>query len=201
MKSDVIHVKSSGEGIAQALSQAESVAAYKSLSPKNALHLRLLTEEMMGLLRAITGNLAANFWIEDHDNEYRLYLVTTARMNLELRQQLLSAATSGRNAAAKGVIGKLRDLFERAVEPVDDIMPDYCNLGLVGTGIEDADIAVASAFSMWSLNQYRQALESKPEQKEQWDELEKSVIAKIADEIRIGINGSQVEMIVFKRFQ
>ena len=34
---------------------------------------------------------------------------------------------------------------------------------------------------------------------EKWDELEKSVIANIADEIEIGIAGKTVEMIVYKK--
>ena len=46
-----------------ALNQAEKVAAYKSLSPKNTLHLRLLTEEMMGMMRSITGETQGKFWI------------------------------------------------------------------------------------------------------------------------------------------
>ena len=35
---------------------------------------------------------------------------------------------------------------------------------------------------------------------EAWDELEKSVIAHVADEVRISIHGYDVEMIVFKKF-
>ena len=41
--------------------QAEKVAAYKGLSPKGALHLRLLTEEMMGMMRSITGEKEGKF--------------------------------------------------------------------------------------------------------------------------------------------
>ena len=47
MKSDVIAVSSRGNQIETALNQVDKVAAYKGLTGKNALHLRLLTEEMM----------------------------------------------------------------------------------------------------------------------------------------------------------
>ena len=65
MKTDVIVVSSNGERMEEALAQVEKVAAFKGLSGKNALHLRLLTEEMMGMMRSITGETEGQFWIED----------------------------------------------------------------------------------------------------------------------------------------
>ena len=35
---------------------------------------------------------------------------------------------------------------------------------------------------------------------EAWDQLEKSIIANIADEVRISMDGPSVEIIVFKKF-
>ena len=74
MKTDVITVSSRGKQMEKALEQADKVAAYKGLSAKDALHLRLLTEEMMGLMRSITGEKEGTFWIEDQDGEYQLHL-------------------------------------------------------------------------------------------------------------------------------
>ena len=74
MKTDVIVVSSSGKQMQAALDQAEKVASYKGLSAKNALHLRLLTEEMMGMMRALTGETEGRFWIEDQDGVYQLHL-------------------------------------------------------------------------------------------------------------------------------
>ena len=51
---------------------------------------------------------------------------------------------------------------------------------------------------MWSLSKYKSALDAKDAEK--WDELEKSVVAKIADEVKIAIRGSKVEMLVYKDF-
>ena len=57
----------------------------------------------------------------------------------------------------------------------------------------------------WSMNTYQKQLEQMVSEKregaaEAWDELEKSVIAHVADEVRISIHGYDVEMIVFKKF-
>ena len=67
MKTDIISVSSSGRQMETALAQVEKVAAYKELGHKQALHLRLLAEEMMGMMRSITGEKEGEFWIEDED--------------------------------------------------------------------------------------------------------------------------------------
>ena len=110
MKTDIIHVTSEGDGIAQALAQVEAVAVYKSLPAKSTMHLRLLTEEMMGMVRALTGESEADFWIEDEDGVYQLHLKTDAAVSTVMREKLMEVSTSGQNKEAKGVMGKLRDL-------------------------------------------------------------------------------------------
>ena len=75
MKSDVITVSGRGSRMEAALEQVDKVIAYKGLSGKNALHLRLLAEEMMGLMRSVTGAREGQFWIEEEDQEYRLHLL------------------------------------------------------------------------------------------------------------------------------
>ena len=119
MKSDVIHVTNTGDGVAEAVKQTELVANFKSLSKTDSIHLLLLAEEMMGMMKALTGEQEADFWIDDEDNTFQLHLKAETAMNTEMRQKLMSASTSGENIAAKGVMGKLRDLFSRLVEPVE----------------------------------------------------------------------------------
>ena len=205
MKSDVIHVTSSGEGVALALQQAEAVAAYKSLPPKDGLHLRLLAEEMMGMMRALAGEQEADFWIEDEDKDkvFRLHLKAQVQMNPDLRERLLSASTSGKNAAAKGVSGKIRDLFSRMLEGAGDI--DAYASGFSPICAETMSVSAAAAMAKnapvtWSFNKYKSGAAADPNNKEDWDELEKSVLAKVADEIEIGISGGFAEMIVYKSF-
>ena len=77
--------------------------------------------------------------------------------------------------------------------------------------IEGAPVYFDSAVSTtpqeigWSLNAYQEQLgqmvnEKREGAEEAWDELEKSVIAHVADEVKISIHGYDVEMIVFKKF-
>ena len=91
MVTDIITV-SGAEGQETALRQAEKTAVYQELSPKGALHLRLLTEEMMGLMRTVTGAPDAQFWIENEDGEYRLHLKVETLLSTEKKEASLTGA-------------------------------------------------------------------------------------------------------------
>ena len=205
MRSDVIHVSSDGAGFDEALNQAEFVARFRDLPKKSALQLRLLTEEVMGMMRALTGEREADFWIDDEnpddpaDRLFRLHLTAETMMNGEMRKKLLSASTSGLNSAAVGFTGKLRDLFEQLIEPSDQNMADDLKMGVYYAGADYAVESVNSA-DLWSLNAYREEIGNGAGPKADWDELEKSVVAKVADEVRIGITGQVVEMTIYKKY-
>ena len=194
MKTDVITVSSTGCQIEAALEQVEKVAAYKGLAPKSALHLRLLTEEMMGMMRAITGEQEGKFWIEDEDNTYQLHLLVNSRMNMNKRDQLLAASSSGKNEAARGLMGRLRDFFDQSADVplmpmVHDSMMNYTS----GT-------ALSLEWSMLAYqNELRQRTDKDENARAMWDELEKSVVTHVADDIKVSIRGQQAEMIVIKK--
>ena len=198
MKSDVISIDTYGTGFESALLQADLVASYKQLSPAGSLHLRLLTEELMALMRSITGKKEASFWIEDQDGVFRLHLSTETPLDPDKRAELLAASTSGKNEASKGLLGKIRSLFDFAAET-------DCLVGLPPMMLDGMTSPEDSMGAMeWSLELYRSQLETRysdggEEAREAKDELEKSVIANVADEVKVSIKGWHVEMTVFKK--
>ena len=199
MKTDVISVSANGGQMAAALNMAEKVAVFKELSPKNTLHLRLLAEEMMGLMRSITGEKQAKFWIEDEDGVYQLHLQVFTRMDSEKRSQLLATATSGKNESARGLMGRLRDFFERGADE------DIASLAspLILPEMYEGSSSHALDWE-WSMIQYERALapyvkRSDKAALEAWDELEKSVVAHVADDVKVSIKGDTVEMILVKK--
>ena len=198
MRTDMIAVSSRGSQIETALDQVEKVAAYKGLGAKETLHLRLLTEEMMGMMRSITGETQGRFWIEDEDGVYQLHLQAATRMDSEKRGQLLSASTTGRNESARGLMGRLRDFFDRGAD--DDIAAVASPLMMPGM----YDQSTASTLDWeWSMIRYENALSARMETDEAarqaWDELEKSVVAHVADDVKVSIRGKLVEMTIVKK--
>ena len=81
MKTDILMISSDGTNMDSALAQVDKVAAYKGLSSKNALYLRLLVEETMAMMRAITGSVNGEFWMEDEDQLYTLHLKVSTLMD------------------------------------------------------------------------------------------------------------------------
>ena len=197
MKTDVIAVSGRNQtGIA--LEEVEKVQAYKGLTGKDALHLRLLTEEMMGLMRSITGEPKGFFWIEDEDGVYELHLQVETRMTSMKREALLSASTSGKNESARGLMGRIRAFFDWGCdEDYDGFAGPYM--------LPDAfEHSTSPALDWeWSMRRYEDVLSARVEQdsaaREAWDELEKSVVKNVADDVKVAIGGGYVEMIILKK--
>ena len=202
MKSDVIVVDSQGAGIAEALRQAELTAQFRELGPKDTLHLRLLTEEMMGIVKGIAGSVQMRYWIDCDPKKYALHLESEIVMDLNKREQLLEVSSSGKNSAAKGITGKLRDFFEESMCATALTAPYYnpeltlCNPAsspeLYASVVDALDVK-------WSMNNYKAQGKDSQEAgaKDAWDELEKSIVANLAEEITIGIRGNHVELTVY----
>ena len=199
MKTDIITVSSKGDRIGTALAQADKVAAYKGLTGKNALHLRLLTEEMMGMMRSITGETEGRFWIEDQDDEYRLHLQVDVRLSSEKRQKLLSTSSSGRNESAKGLMGRLRDFFDWGS---DEDMASFSSPLFLPDMMEHSTTPALDW--EWSMRRYENELSARMQKNDAaaldaWDELEKSVVTHVADDIKVYIRSGITEIVILKK--
>ena len=192
MKTDVITISNDGKNMEAVLDQVEKACTYKGLSPKNALSLRLLTEEMMALMRAVTGDVSGEFWMEDRDQVYELHLLVRTLIDDEMRKQLLSASSSGKNEASRGFMGKIRAFFQPAA-----------GVPMFPAGYAGGSPQMYGSMS-WSMGDYRNQLRqydelNRKKDQEAWDELEKSVVAKVADDVKVSILGKTVEMTILKK--
>ena len=57
----------------------------------------------------------------------------------------------------------------------------------------------------WNMEEYRTEVKHRMEQNDKksanaWDELEKSIIANIADDVSLKVNGNNVEIVVYRKF-
>ena len=204
MKTDVIAISPAGEGMEEALRQTEKAAAYQNLTHKESLRLRLLAEEMMGMLRTIVGEGKSSFWVEAEGKAFSLHLRAGVRMNADMREELLKTATSGKNAAVKGFMSRMRDIFTQLTEPDGSgATPTDYGFSYVDVASFDASMGVTTHGMLygWSMKEYRNDLEEhRAEEPEKWDELEKSITARLADEVKIFIRGKAVEMVIEKAF-
>lgn len=204
MKTETVNIFSSGEGRETALDLAERTGAYCQLDNKSVLRLRLLSEELIELIRSFSADLQGDFWIETDDKNVEIHLKTVIPMDLQTRGELLAVSTSGENSAAKGIIGKIREMIALKTLPEDPntkVMTEQA-LGLISAGYEMSSY-VAGAYS-WSMSTYISRIDKADfnieEKKEAKDELEKSIVANLADDVKVSIVNSDVEVTIFKSF-
>ena len=199
MIGDIIAITSSGENLHTALDLYRRVAAYSDLSRKGTLHLRLLAEEMLSMMRTITGEVSGRFWIEAEEDEYKLHLLVNAALTKEKREELLNTSSSGKNEATRSFMGRIRDFFFRGV---DEEIAAY-NPSVLGAGAVSSSGFRPVTDWEWSLLRYQDTLSvlkaQEPEAAEAWDELEKSVVSRVADDVKVSIKGFETEMTIIKK--
>lgn len=178
------------------------------LSKKDALHLKLLFEETIGMVKAIAGDFTALLWTEKYKGECWLRFVGKTQMDIDKKTDLLSVSTSGGNALAVGFMGKVRDFVETGLLTYDGVaklQQKYNGYGMnIASSGSYLDTTVAThpgAFSgfMWTMDDYKKSLKNgngEPEVTAYWDELEKSIVASIAKNVIVGIDKNQIEMAI-----
>lgn len=202
MKSKVCHLISSRSPIDPILAEAEKTAAYAGLEKQDALQLRLLSEEMTGILKGIAGDFSADFWIEESNKKFQLHLAAGVRLNREKKDQLIAVSTSGKNDAYHGIMGKIGQIFEAYMDHYDEVSA-YCTKN--GINLSQTDMLTGGSslqpdgFVVWSFNRYKDTVKDQ-RLDERWDELEQSIVASIADDITVSVRNNQAEIIVTKRF-
>ena len=193
MKSHVHKIKKGTEVLDEIFVESEKVAKYNELNHKQALQLRLLCEELINMLPSIVSNFSGDFWIETKDDDYELCVsVSVDDMDAETRDRLIQVSKNNKNASVVGITGKIRAVFDYMAMGSNDPMISPAGRYGFGTSIDFSQI--------WSLQQYRNGLQKGEKESKEWDEFEKSIIAKIADDVIVGVQGKNVNMIIKKKF-
>ena len=209
MKSNICELNKDLSCLEAVLAEVEKVTTYNDLEDKKALRLRLLAEELCGMLPGLVENFSGDFWAENEVDNYELHVELKAEdMTFELRDELISVSKSGKNAAAKGVMGKIRAVAETMLlAAFDPTLPPplpagefYDGHGFnMGFGYIDPTIAVETGYIYsWSLYSSKAAVEENED--DAYAELERSIVAKLADDIIVGVRGNNVEIVVKKSF-
>lgn len=198
MKSNVCKIENGTRDLEAILKESERVAEYNGLSHKQALQLRLLCEEIDGMLPNIVDDFEGELWIDFEDGVCKVNVsVQFPEVNADKKAELISIAKDQKNAAAVGIVGKIRNAIENFFLD-EDIM--------TAATISTRPYSLATGYCdgvdydyLWRLEEYRKSVK-KEEQVEAWDELEKSVIASVADDVIVGVRGKRAEIVILKKF-
>ncbi len=177
------------------------------LAPKDTLHTRLLIEETLGMLKAMTGEYAATLWLElpgyveegKTDNSVKLHVEAVSHMDINKKKELLSVAKGGKNTYARGFMFKLGDMIENGILNYENAMALEQKYGLGYVDVASMGGDPSGAMFYWTLAKYKQSL------KEQGDvdpvhvtkdELEKSIVASLAKDISVGVKKDAAKIVI-----
>ena len=198
MISNICKIEKGTKDLEAILKESESVALYNGFTQKQTLQLRLLCEELDGMLPNIIDDFDGDFWIEYDEGTVKVNAtVEIPRLNITKKEELISVAKNKKNAAAVGIVGRIRNTLENfflSEQCADEYIPSpelaYYNAGYT----EGVDY-----YYLWTLNQYKDTVSE--EKETEWDELEKSIIANLADDVIVGVKGKKVSIVIVKKFK
>ena len=195
MKSNVCKIEKGTKDLTEILGESEKVAAYNGLNHKQTLQLRLLCEEIDGMLPQILGDFEGEIWIEFEKSLCKVNVsIVFEDFTADKKKELISISKNKKNVAAKGIAGKIRSVVE------DLLLDEYAQQSLaMPLNVYYLPVGHMDYTYLWSLGQYKDEVK-KEEKAEQWDALEKSVIAGVADDVIVGVKGKKADIIVVKDF-
>ena len=198
MKSNVCRIENGTRDLEAILNESERVAEYNGLTHKQTLQLRLLCEEIDGMLPNIIDDFEGELVIDYEGGVCKINVsIEIPEFNTVKKTELIGIAKNKKNAAAVGIVGKIRNAIENFFldEEVAKIFDVSSESFYVSTGYTGGD----DYSYLWTLEDYRSTVK-KEEKTEEWDELEKSVIASVADDVIVGVKGKRAEITVIKKF-
>ena len=186
------------------LRESEKVAVYNDLDHKQTLQLRLICEEIDGMLPNIINDFNGDFWIDFENGVCKVNVsLRFEEFSAKKKEELVAIAKNKKNASAVGIVGMIRSALEDVFLEEDSFGGGDMSLEsryFVSEYYDSIDhSSLADYSSLWSLDRYRSTVK-RENKTEKWDELEKSVLASVADDVIVGVKGKRADIIVVKKF-
>ena len=204
--SDKFMVNSDADRMAAARYATENFAWQVKLDKKDTLRLDLLVEETLGMVKTMLEDFYGQIWFAADGKTCEIHFEATSNMNADKKDELLSVSSTGKNAASRGFMAKLGEMISGALRSAGRTLNTYdqetMKYGIVHT--PSPMMGNTDMMTVWTLQTYRSDLDlargDSDNAEEAWDELEKSIVAKLADDIVVGVKGDRIDLVISKKF-
>mgnify|MGYP007070334302 CR=1 FL=1 len=194
--------------VKKAIEKLDNFAGQMKLTHREVLHLNLLTEETLGMLRAILDYYDGQMWFEEENGQVKLFFSVKASMSPEKRESLIQLSRDGKNSASRGIMGKIGTIIANSLSDYGSAMDVSSEYG--GTpisywrmGVDVPTDNMEMNLYDWSLNRYRNSVSELRQEsggeEDAWDELEKSIVGRLADDVRVGVRGGKVSIMILRK--
>ena len=204
--SDKFMVNNDAGRMAAARYATENFAWQIKLDKRDTLRLDLLVEETLGMVKTMLDEFYGQIWFTAEGKACEIHFEATANMNADKKEELLSVSSTGKNAAVKGFMAKLGEIITRTMHSAGRTMDAY-GMETIKYGIVHTPEMMATnpdMLTVWTLQTYRadlnQARGADDAAEDAWDELEKSIVAKLADDVVVGVKGDRIDLVIKKKF-
>ena len=169
VRTDTAKITADKDSIGDAMKIVRDFAARQRLGEHSEKQLELMCEEVIGIMGNIAQSAKAKFWIEGSGLKYRMHLSFPASVGSEEYKKLIALSTSGRNEAVNSLSGKI---WEKMI-----------------AGIKSADAGSENGAGYeWSLRDNETGD----------DEISESILNALADNIKVSVTKTHVELVVIK---
>ena len=125
MKTDIVILEPDCNELSYALNLIEGLADSQGLARKDALHLRLLAEEVLSMVRLMVTDFNAKFWAEGEGKHFKLILEADVNSSVSETSSLLSLSSTGKNEADLGLGQKIARIFRKTRCITFDREPEF----------------------------------------------------------------------------
>ena len=208
MISEKFLVNNEPERIESTRLAAEAFAAKLALDKRSTLRLNLLVEETLGMVKAMVDDFYGQLWLEGKGKHVEIHLQATTEMDSGKKDELLSVSSTGRNAAVRGFMGMIGEVISNALHGFGRAMDAYgeesISTGAIWTSGVDSPSEMLEMTPLFTLSNYKEILgkerDADARAEEALEDLEKSIVARLADEVIVGVKKDRIEMAIIKEF-
>ena len=168
-RSDTIDITSKEANIENALEVVRHFAKRQRLDARATKQIELMAEEAIGIMKGIVNDSRSKFWVEGSGLKYKMHLRFALAVGSDEYKKLLSLSTSGKNEAVHSLAGKIWEKMIAGVKSAGD--------------------------STDSSGNYEWSIHDNPDDP---DSIGESILAAIADDIKVSVTKDRVELIVLK---
>ena len=203
--SEKFMVNSDAGRMAAARYATENFAWQVKLTKQDTLRLDLLVEETLGMVKTMLDDFYGQLWFVAEGTNCEIHFEATTDMNADKKDELISVSSTGKNAAKRGFMKKLGEVISGTLRGMGRTMDAYGQETMQYGIVHSPSVMSGNAdmMTVWTLQSYRDDL-SKARGEDAADEaledLEKSIVAKIADDIVVGVKGDRIDLVITKKF-
>ena len=194
-------VDGSDKTLAAAITEVERYTSAENLEKGTKLRIRLLSEELLSLVSGLPRMKEGSFYIEREGTDYAICFDADAKISKETREKLVSVSSTNVNDAYIGLSG----VFTHAI---DSMMAMSINdqKGISKSSMDTMEQSIGKAENdyRWSYNIYKEKENENlasfdNEDIINEDEIGKSVLTSLSDDIRISVRTKHVNIRVLAK--